>query len=747
MKLKLSQKLPMLIIGLVMVAVLSVSILADRQSSSALIEKAEDELLAMADARRETLSSYLDGISQDLRYQASSPMTLDALRQFTAAYQELGANAEAELQRLYIDDNPHPTGEKEKLDAASDGSTYSTVHQAFHPSFRKLQNERSYYDVFLLDADGNLIYSVFKELDYATNLMTGQWKDTDLGNIFRAARQTLSPDHIAFHDFSPYPPSHDAPASFIASPVLDERGQLAGVMVIQMPIGRVNEIMQSTVGMGETGETYIIGDDLLMRSDSRFSEESTLLKTKVDTPTVRAGLNGETGIHITTDYRGIDVFSAHVPISFHDTHWVIMGEMDEAEVLAPVAAMRTALLITSVIAALLIGVAGLMVSRSVSRPISAMTTAMRTLANGDKTIPIPSIERHDEIGDMARAVQVFKDNAVEADKLAIQQKQMETDAAVAQERQQQEKEARQQAEDAEQEQRRKADEARAAHITQLTQQFDLKVSSMLETVAAAATELEATATALSSTAEKTTQQASTVANASEQATNSVQGMASAAEELSASVSAISQQVAHSSKIAANAVTKARQTNETVKGLAQGAEKIGNVLLMISEIASQTNLLALNATIESARAGEAGKGFAVVASEVKILAQQTGKATEDISEQIHAIQEVTTEAVNAIGTISTAIEEINETATAIATAMSEQDAATGEISRSAQSAADGTTQVTSSIAGVSDSAGETGTAASHVLDAAKELATHAESLRAEVDEFIHEVQTAQTNKAA
>ena len=216
--------------------------------------------------------------------------------------------------------------------------------------------------------------------------------------------------------------------------------------------------------------------------------------------------------------------------------------------------------------------------------------------------------------------------------------------------------------------------------------------------------------------------------------------------MSASISAISDQVGQSSKIASQALERAATTNETVKTLASSADKIGEVVGIINDIASQTNLLALNATIESARAGEAGKGFAVVASEVKTLAQQTARATEDISAQIEDIQMVTADAVEAIEAISRTIEELSESTSAISEAISQQNAATGEISRSAQQAADGTSEVTNNISQVSQAAEETGAASSQVLAAARELASHAESLRYEVDTFIRDVRATQDKPA-
>ncbi|MFN3460870.1 MAG: methyl-accepting chemotaxis protein [Oceanibaculum sp.] len=376
----------------------------------------------------------------------------------------------------------------------------------------------------------------------------------------------------------------------------------------------------------------------------------------------------------------------------------------ERSVMVAIAASVLAL-ITGVLSALLIG-------RSISTPIISMTAAMGRLAGGDKTVEIPAQGRKDEVGEMAEAVQVFKDNMIKAEMLA-----------------------------AEQEKERAAREERARRIETLTKNFDSAVAQVLSQVGAATSQMLTTATSMSATAEETNRQSTVVAAAAEQASSNVQTVASAAEELSSSIEEINRQVTQSTTIAGEARKDAERTNQQVEGLARSAQKIGEVVSLIQEIAEQTNLLALNATIEAARAGEAGKGFAVVASEVKNLASQTAKATEDISQQVGSIQAETTDAVSAIKGIGATIAQINEIATTIASAVEEQGAATAEISRNVQEAAKGTQEVTTNIISVTQAAGETGAAAGQVTASANNLASQSEELRKAVEEFLKGVRAA------
>jgi PAS domain S-box-containing protein len=278
-------------------------------------------------------------------------------------------------------------------------------------------------------------------------------------------------------------------------------------------------------------------------------------------------------------------------------------------------------------------------------------------------------------------------------------------------------------------------------MAQLAGAFEASVGGIVDTMSSAAREMQTTAAAMASTAEETSRQSTAVASASEEASVSVQTVASATEELASSVGEISRQVSTSSAIASKAVAESERTDHLVKGLAEAAQKVGAVTGLIREIASQTNLLALNATIEAARAGEAGKGFAVVASEVKSLANQTGKATEEISAQIAAMQNATRDTVAAIQSIGTTIGQINEIATTIAAAVEEQGAATQEISRHVQQVAAGTREVSGNIAGVTQAAGETGAASGRVLSAAGELSRQGEELRTQVARFLTEVRAA------
>jgi methyl-accepting chemotaxis protein len=379
----------------------------------------------------------------------------------------------------------------------------------------------------------------------------------------------------------------------------------------------------------------------------------------------------------------------------------------EASATASIHATITMQKIVGVVALVLGGVLAVVLGRGVIRPVAGMTAVMEKLAAGDTSVEVPSRDARDEIGSMAKAVEVFRQNALDRIRLAAEQTEQAAQAAR---------------------------DKRSAMMS-LADGFERSVGGIVAEVAGASAEMESTARSMAATAERATTQAGTVSQASNEATGSVQVVAAATEELSASISGINQQVVRSTQMALEAVEEAKRTDDTVTGLAEGARKIGDVVALIQTIASQTNLLALNATIEAARAGDAGKGFAVVASEVKNLAGQTAQATQEIASQIAAIQGATAAAVAAIQAIGGKIGQMNQVSGSIAASIEEQGSATREIASNVSEAARGTESVSSNIAGVTEASREVGSAAGEVLKAASGMSEGSARLRTEVARFL------------
>ncbi|RXH42858.1 methyl-accepting chemotaxis protein [Bradyrhizobium zhanjiangense] len=376
-------------------------------------------------------------------------------------------------------------------------------------------------------------------------------------------------------------------------------------------------------------------------------------------------------------------------------------------------AVRLWMMVAFGVTVVVLAAVGFLLGRSISNALGAMVGAMTRLARGELSIAVPGVGRRDEIGEMAGAVEVFRTNMVEAERLRVEQ--AEADA--------------------------RGREQRKADMQRLADAFEGAVGEIVETVSSAATELEASSNTLTEAAERGNGLATAVAAASEEASANVQSVSAASEEMTSSITEISRQVQESARVADVAVEQAQRTNARVAELTKAAGRIGDVVDLINTIAAQTNLLALNATIEAARAGEAGKGFAVVATEVKALAEQTAKATGEIGQHIGAIQAATEDSVGAIKEIGDTIARMSEISSTIAAAVEEQGAATQEISRNIQNAAQGTSEVSANIGHVQRGAGETGAASAQVHSAAQSLSQESNRLKSEVARFLESVRAA------
>ncbi|MEL0110171.1 MAG: methyl-accepting chemotaxis protein [Rickettsiales bacterium] len=793
--LSISRKLPIFIVLTSVLVGALVGLVSYERAASSRTDQTIATFSGYAANRAHTLELYLESISQDLSILAQNPSTLTALQEFKDAWWVLRGEASATLQKAYIDDNPNPTGEKHKLDAAPGDEAYHRVHRRHHPWIRHLLEERGYYDIFLFAPNGDLVYTVFKELDYATNLETGKWKDTDLGNAFRAARDNPTAGFKAFFDFKPYAPSHDAPASFISTPILGDGGKLHGVLVFQMPIDQINAVMQIADGMGETGETIIVGGDKLMRSDSRLSKESTILKKSVAGVSVEKALSGEHGVEWAEDYRGVPILSAYQPMEFLGTRWAILANVEEGEVLAAVHELRVFVIILVVVFAGIVTVIGIALSRGITRPIEEVTKSIDLVASGDMAAQISGMDRGDEIGDMARALTQIQGAARDAQRLQTMVENMPINVMMCDPQDlvinYVNKTSLETLRTLEDLLPVKADEVLGScidifhkhpeHQRQLlgdpknlphranfalgSERLDLNASAIIDkaghyigamvtwnvvTAQAKIAEEVKSVTALIGDATQNLKQIAegmtmrsnegssksvSVADEAAETKLRVSSVAAATEELSSSVESISTQAAHSSEVAQQAADKAHEVNRGITGLAEAAERIGTVVQLIDDIAEQTNLLALNATIEAARAGDAGKGFAVVAAEVKSLANETGKATEEIGSQIAAIQAEIGTAVNSIKEVTDVIDAINSVSIEIRTAVEQQSDATREISGNVQEASAAMDRVVENIALVTQSGVETISGAFDVLWNTEDIIEPSRQLRNNVEAFV------------
>ncbi|WP_020410784.1 methyl-accepting chemotaxis protein [Hahella ganghwensis] len=631
------------------------------------------------------------------------------------------------LQYQYIKANPNPLGSKDLLEAPGDNSEYSQLHRKYHPHIRDFLVKFEYYDIFLVDVDsGDIVYSVFKELDYSTSLKNGPYANSGIAKAFQMANQEGLKESVALTDFEPYFPSYEDPAAFIASPIFDN-GRKTGILIFQMPIDRINAIMThdghwKESGLGDSGETYLVGTDFKMRSLSRFliedkegylellaslpdmsGEVLRSIKAKntniglqpVNTKGTQAAIAGQSGFDHFPDYRDIMVLSAYSPLSIPGLEWAIMSEIDEEEAFLPSDQLRTQIWTMAIacvlIAIVVAGVIGWLVARSLTTPIIAFTSTLtRINETSDLTERVP-VSGKDEIAMSAVAI----NGLLEKFQQTIQHL-------------------------GETSEQLKAASSTMAEVTHQVLETTQQQQGQSQQVAAAATEMTATAQDVAKNAEQASE-ATTRANEAGLEGNRI---------VSLSIDKIN-----------HLANNIENMEQVLSKVATDSDAIGSVLKVISDIAEQTNLLALNAAIEAARAGEQGRGFAVVADEVRTLAKRTHDSTEEIRSTIEQLQSGVGDAVSSIKSgVDQAKDNVSD-----ASSMGES---LNEITRHLQSISEMTDQIaaaateqlavsediSSSIVAVSDLAGTSAEAAERSSGAGQDVENLATSLRDYVSQF-------------
>lgn len=714
-KLKLAFVIPAIMTILAVFNAGSLGFLSNYQAEQAVTKVVREKVSLIGIYAKNEIHTFVMSYIHDLALTADNNETRESLADFNEGWNALtGVDQKKYLQAKYTDENPNPTGQKHLLDFAKDGSLYSDKHVIHHQRFRAMADTYGYYDIFLINPEGNVVYTLYKEKDFAINVLTNEYKDLAISKLFTEIKAHPKKGQALFSDIAPYAPSGGTNAAFLAAPIMATNGtDFLGVLIYQVDMNKINQITNIPDEVSKSAEVTLIGPDFLLRNDHDISDkEDPVLKEKYEDDAAKKALEGKSGVEWIVNPDGHKVLAEFSPIDFFGQKWAVISTVSEEEALGDVRRARDLIMMCAAAILVIVAIISFFFARGITNPIKALMSVMTVLANRDYSVTIPYQERGDELGDMARSVDVFKQNG-----LAVQKLEREQEEAKLQ-----------------------AEKDKKIAMNNLANDFDQRTAGIIKSLAAAATEMQATAAQMTSVSSNTAHASQIVASAATEADSNVQTVAAATEELSASSSEIARQISSVAEKSSRASTEAVKTNQQVIELNTLADSIGEVVGAIKDIAEQTNLLALNATIEAARAGEAGKGFAVVADEVKKLATETASKTIQIDERVNRIQSAIRSTVEAVERIISDVNDIDHSTATVASAVEEQNAATGEIGRNVAEASTGTQQVAENIINVQKSAEETGEAANNLNSAANELAEMAENLQEQVAKFLGEIRS-------
>ncbi|WP_019956409.1 methyl-accepting chemotaxis protein [Yoonia vestfoldensis] len=707
----LSRKLPVVIACISLAASLTVAVLGYLDFRDSTLHEAKRNFHVLTDERGLALENWLDEVEKEVISYVRMPSVINATQALSSSFTLM--TTAADLQAAYTTNNPNPVGQKGLLDQAPEPVPYNFQHGAFHPFFRNLVDAGRYYDVFLINTAGDVVYTFAKESDFATNLVSGIYQDSGLAQAFRTARDGTAGE-IYFADFGPYGSSGESAAAFLATQVLNVDGDVVGVYAVQLPTDHLETIVNRPVGLGDTGEIYIVGPDGKTRSASRFDGGHQTLQDVSALPQVTSAVTG--GVVFLSDVVGINgraVIAESIEVDVLGSRWRLVGEMDVAEVMMPVIAMRNKMALISAVVMTFAASLGYLTARSVVRPLDRLRAGMGRVASRDYDFAVADTDRGDEMGMLANVLVDFRDKLRASDAAEEERKKVQAEQARVVEELSKGMVAL-----------ANGDLTAVIHTPfdpsyeQLRIDYNRTVANLNATVGSVVT----SAVGIRERALEMSSASDDLSRRTENQAATLEQTAAALDELTASVRSAADGAREVESIVANAQQDANASEPVVHkavaamtAIEKSSDEISQIVGVIDDIAFQTNLLALNAGVEAARAGDAGRGFAVVASEVRALAQRSSEAAKQIKTLIAGSSDQVASGVGLVGQAGEVLTRIAKHISHISGLMSEIAAGAAEQSTGLAEINIGVTQldkVTQQNAAMVEEA----TASSHALNA-------------------------------
>jgi methyl-accepting chemotaxis protein len=582
----IGKKLIIVFLAIGIASIAALGLISYNQSKNALMHSVENELKAVRDIKKKQIEDFFEERLADIRVYSVNSAVQMAAERFITAFDTSGLESEA----------------------------YLKWERAHHSKLETYVSEYEYYDLFFISNNGDVAYTVAKEADLGKNLLRGSLSNSPLAEAFQKGKSQYALTDFAWYDIS------DEPAAFVSGPVKDSKGNRIGVIAYQISLSAINDIMQERTGMGETGETYLVGTDNRMRSDSYLDPEGhsvqasfagTVEKNGVNTKATQKALSGSSGTEIIIDYNGNRVLSSYTPVHFGNINWALMAEIDEAEIMQPVQTLGTEILIIAVVVAFIIVVVSVIFSRSIAKPINQGVEFAKKLAQGDLTTTL-DVNRKDEIGILAQSLRNMSE----------------------------------------------------------------KLKEVVASIQSGADNIASASQQMSSSSQEMSQGSSEQASSAEEVSSSM-------EEMASNIQQNTENAQQTEKITNTAAESIKKGNEATQNSVESMKDIAEKISIINDIAFQTNILALNAAVEAARAGEHGKGFAVVASEVRKLAERSAQAASEIDEKSKSGVQISEEAGKQLEAIVPEIEKTSKLVQEITAASNEMNSGSDQVNSAIQ----------------------------------------------------------------
>ena len=673
--LPLRHKLPALIVGFCLAVATCLQVYSFLILRSQAELRAETQFSSATQQRHDNVHKWLNETKADVLTLAITPTTQDAIERLGHTFSAIVDDRTRTLQDVYIAANPNPPDQRELLIDHDGPLLYFHQHTVFHPTFAAMKKLRNFKDIVLLDLEGNAVYSVVKQQDFAANVVQGQFSDTSLGEVFRAARDG-EPGQIYMSDVGPYPASQEAVAGFMATKVTDKKGQPLGVLAVQIDVSRLTAIVNDTDDVGETGEAYLVGMDFKLRTNSRFEGRFSAMDQLEPTPQLEDVAALREALHedvpLLSGNRGM---AQTMIIEAPGRNWGIVVERDIAEITAPTWTALIYMLEITGVATLVVFGLGILIARSITRPLGQIGDAMTTVAEGNLATEVPHVGRQDELGRIAANLEGLRTKLLVAEEMR---------------------------------QAREAEQAAQHHVVNalsvalqglssgdLTRPIDhpfapeyealrLDFNATLERLDVIMVQIIETAATIRARSDEINSASEDLSHRTENQAAALEETAAALDELTASVRSAADGAREVETIVRQARAEAEESGTVVQGavaamteIEKSSEHISQIIGVIDDIAFQTSLLALNAGVEAARAGDAGRGFAVVASEVRALAQRSSAAAKEIKTLIGASTQHVGRGVEQVGRAGTALASIVDRVAHISTLVSDIASGAGE----------------------------------------------------------------------